>query len=233
MEVFYIFLCSFGIIHISLQHTRYYFSGRMFTQFYFEMSKTSVEMNQLYKEQGPFVNVTNDREAYPKRWIAVLVRVNCEKKTATRLGKVGYETYIPTQQEVHQWSDRKKKVDRLIIPMVVFVRATVREEEWLRDQSYIHKLLALPGSDEDKKKFATPIPDNQIERLKFLLENAESEVTIVSNFKVGDSVRVISGPLKGLEAVVSEAEEKSSIVGIQIDGLGYACVKIAKNYLTC
>ena len=179
------------------------------------------------------VNGTNDREAYPKRWIAVLVQVNCEKKTATRLGKVGYETYIPIQQEVHQWSDRKKKVDRLIMPMVVFVRATENEEEWLRNQSFIHKLLALPGSDEDKKKFATPIPDNQIERLKFLLENAESEVTIVSNFKVGDSVRVISGPLKGLEGVVSEAEEKSSIVGIQIDGLGYACVKIAKNYLTC
>ena len=179
------------------------------------------------------VNGTNDREAYPKRWIAVLVQVNCEKKTATRLGKVGYETYIPTQQEVHQWSDRKKKVDRLIMPMVVFVRATVREEEWLRDQSYIYKLLALPGSDEDKKKFASPIPDYQIERLKFLLENAETEVTIVSNFKVGDSVRVVSGPLKGLEGIVSEADEKSSVVGIQIDGLGYACVKIDKNYLTC
>lgn len=178
------------------------------------------------------VNGTNDREAYPKRWIAVLVQVNCEKKTATRLGKVGYETYIPTQQEVHQWSDRKKKVDRLIMPMVVFVRATARDEEWLRDQSYIHKLLALPGSDEDKKRFATPIPDNQIERLKFLLENAETEVSIVSNFKVGDSVRVTFGPLKGLDGVVSAADEKSSIVGVLIDGLGYACVKIAKNYLT-
>ena len=177
------------------------------------------------------VNGTNDREAYPKRWIAVLVQVNCEKKTATRLGKVGYETYIPTQQEVHQWSDRKKKVDRLIMPMVVFVRATVREEEWLRDQSYIYKLLALPGSDEDKKRFATPIPDNQIERLKFLLEKAETEVTFVSNFKVGDSIRVISGPLQGLEGVVSESDKKSSIVGIQIDGLGYACIKIAKSCL--
>ncbi len=178
-----------------------------------------------------FVNGTNDREAYPKRWIAVLVQVNCEKKTATKLGNAGYETYIPTQQEVHQWSDRKKKVDRLIMPMVVFVRATVIEEEWLRDQSYIYKLLALPGSDEDKKKFATPIPDNQIERLQFLLENAESEVTIVSNFKVGDSVRVVSGPLKGLEGVVSEADEKNSIVGVLINGLGYACVKIARSYL--
>ena len=195
------------------------------------MNKIAVE-GENRKEKCSLVNGTNDREAYPKRWIAVLVQVNCEKRTATRLGKVGYETYIPTQQEVHQWSDRKKKVDRLIMPMVVFVRATVREEGWLRDQSYIHKLFALPGSDEDKKKFATPIPDNQIERLKFLLENAESEVTIVSNFKVGDSVRIASGPLKGLEGVVCEADENSSIVGIQIDGLGYACVKTQKEFLT-
>lgn len=196
------------------------------------MNKIAVE-GENRKEKVSLVNGTNNRKAYPKRWIAVLVQVNCEKKTATKLGKAGYETYIPTQQEVRQWSDRKKKVDRLIMPMVVFVRATEREEEWLRDQSYIHKLLALPGSDENKKRFATPIPDNQIKRLKFLLENAETDVSIVSNFKVGDSIRVTSGPLKGLEGVVSEADEKSSIVGIQIDGLGYACVKIAKNYLTC
>ena len=194
------------------------------------MNKIAVE-GENRKGKGSLVNGTNDREAYPKRWIAVLVQVNCEKRTATRLRKEGYETYIPTQQEVHQWSDRKKKVDRLIMPMVVFVRATVREEEWLRDQSYIYKLLALPGSDEDKKKFATPIPDNQIERLQFLLENAESEVTIVSNFKVGDSVRVASGPLKGLGVVVSGIDEKSSVVCVRIDGLGYACVKITKNYL--
>lgn len=196
------------------------------------MNKIAVE-SDVRKERSSLVNGTNDREAYPKRWIAALVQVNCENKTATRLGKVGYETYIPTQQEVHQWSDRKKKVDRLIMPMVVFVRATVREEEWLREQSYIYKLLALPGSDEDKKRFATPIPDNQIERLKFLIEKAETEVTFVSNFKVGDSIRVISGPLQGLEGVVSEADKNSSIVGIQIDGLGYACVKIAKNHVTC
>ena len=184
------------------------------------------------KGKGSFVNGTDDREAYPKRWIAVLVQVNCEKRTATLLGKVGYETYIPTQQEIHQWSDRKKKIERLIMPMVVFIRATVREEEWLRDQSYIYKLLALPGSNEDKKRFATPIPDSQIERLKFLLENAETEVTIVSNFKVGDSVCIASGPLKGLEGVVCAADEKSSIVGIQIDCLGYACVKILKGCLS-
>lgn len=178
------------------------------------------------------VNGTDDCEAYPKRWIAVLVQVNCEKNAATQLGKAGYETYIPSQQEVHQWSDRKKKVNCLIMPMVVFVRATVIEEKWLREQSYIFKLLALPGTNEYKKKFATPIPNYQIERLKFLLENAKSKVTIVSNLKVRDAIQVVSGPLKGLEGVVSEADEKSSIVGVMIDGLGYACVRILKENIS-
>lgn len=184
------------------------------------------------KREESFANGTNDREAYPKRWIAVLVQMNCEKKASTLLNKSGYETYIPIQQEIHQWSDRKKKVNHLIIPMVVFVRATVSEEEWLRNQSYIYKLIALPGSDEDKRKFATPIPDYQIDRLKFMLEKAETEVTIVSNFNVGDNVSVIDGPLKGLEGIVSEADDKHSILGILIDGLGYACVRIAKHCLT-
>lgn len=188
--------------------------------------------NLFQKMEKSFVNGTNDREAYPKRWIAVLVQMNCEKKASTLLNKSGYETYIPIQQEIHQWSDRKKKVNRLIMPMVVFVRATVSEEEWLRNQSYIYKLIALPGSDEDKRKFATPIPNYQIDRLKFMLEKAETEVTIVSNFNVGDNVSVIDGPLKGLEGIVSEADDKYSILGILIDGLGYACVRIAKHCLT-
>lgn len=184
------------------------------------------------KMEKSFVNGTSDREACLKRWIAILVQMNCEKKTSILLNKAGYETYIPTQQEIHQWSDRKKKVNRLIMPMDVFVRATVYEEEWLRNQSYVYKLIALPGSNEEKRKFATPIPDYQINRLKFMLDNAEAVVKIVSDFKVGDAVLVTYGPLKGLEGVVGESDEKHSIVGVLIDGLGYACVKIASTYLT-
>lgn len=166
-----------------------------------------------------------------KRWIAVLVQMNCEKKIAARLNDAGYETYVAMQQELHQWSDRKKKVDRLVLPMVIFVRVTIAEEKWVRNQSYISKLIALPGSEENRKKLATPIPDYQIEQLKFLLENAETKVSIVNDLKEGDAVKVVSGPLKGLEGVVCDADDKHSIVGVLIAGLGYACVKIAKNIL--
>lgn len=41
-------------------------------------------VQDVYHEtEKSFANGTNDREAHPKRWIAVLVQMNCEKKTAT------------------------------------------------------------------------------------------------------------------------------------------------------
>lgn len=181
--------------------------------------------------QKSFVNVTNDREAYPKRWIAVLVQMNCEKQTCTKLNKAGFETFIPIQKEIHQWSDRKKKIERLIIPMVIFVRATIIEEEWIRNQSYIYKLISLPGSIEATRKLATHIPDYQIDRFKFLLQNAETEVSIANNLEIGNNVRIISGPLKGLEGIVNDTDDNHSIVGVVIDGLGYACVKVDKNHV--
>lgn len=193
-----------------------------------ETMKSVTRGGEVCGKDGSFVDVTSDREACPKRWIAMLVQTNCEKVTASRLHKAGYETYVPVQQEIHQWSDRKKKVDRLVIPLIVFIRATVQDETWLRNQTYIHKLLAMPGSKEYSSKFATPIPDEQIDRMKFLLENAETEVTFVGNLKVGDAVKVAAGPLKGLEGVVIDTEDKTSVVGVLIDCLGYACVKMDK-----
>lgn len=89
----------------------------------------------------------------------------------------------------------------------------------------------MPSSNEDKRKFVTPIPYYQINRLKFMLENTETEVVIVINLHAGDKVYVTSGALKGLEGLVSEADEHS-VVGVLIAGLGYACVRISKSRLS-
>ena len=174
-----------------------------------------------------FVNGTNDREACPKRWVAALVKMNCEKKVAAKLDKMGVANYVPIQLEEHQWSDRKKKIDRVVIPMVVFVRLAQDEEGDFRRLSFILKLITYP----DSKELATPIPDEQIEKLKFLLNNANTKVSIIENLKAGDRVRLVRGPMKGLEGELSYIDESKPIVAIRIDGLGYACVSVEKNNL--
>ena len=169
------------------------------------------------------VSVTTDREAYPKRWIAALVQMCTEKKVGERLTKLGVENYVPTQTEIRQWTDRKKKVERVVIPMVVFVHTDEKTERSLRMQSFIRKILTYPGQTE-----AAVIPDDQIERLKFMMKQSDSPVEMMEqNLKVGDKVQIIRGALKGLEGELCKCIPEKSMVAIRIEGLGYACVNVS------
>ena len=66
-------------------------------------------------------NGTGEGVAHSKRWYVAMVRMHHEKKVAERLDKMGIENFVPVQQEIHQWSDRRKKVEAVLLPMMVFV----------------------------------------------------------------------------------------------------------------
>lgn len=179
--------------------------------------------SDMRKEKGLFVNVTNDREAYPKRWLAALVHTNCEKKVASKLDKLGIENYVAIQTEEHQWSDRKKKIDRIVIPMVVFVRLAKDEEDEFRRLPFIIKFIAYPGA----KELATPIPDEQIEQLRFLLNKSESPVAFCSQVEIEDAIRIIDGSLKGLTGYCCGIS--NSRIATYIDLLGFATVHVHRG----
>lgn len=173
------------------------------------------------------VPVTTDREAHSKRWIAALVQSCLEKRVGERLDKLGVENYIPTQTVIRQWSDRKKKMERVVIPMIVFIHTDEMTERWLRMQTYIRKILSYPGQWK-----AAVIPDAQIDRLKFMLRHAESSVELLGQtLQVGEAIRVARGPLKGLEGEICQVQPDKPMVAIRIDCLGYACVSIDKSDL--
>ena len=175
------------------------------------------------------VPVTTDREAHSKRWIAALVQSCLEKRVGERLDKLGVENYIPTQTVIRQWSDRKKKIERVVIPMIVFIRTDEMTERRLRMQTYIRKILSYPGQWK-----AAVIPDAQIDRLKFMLRHAESSVELLEQtLQVGGAIRVARGPLKGLEGEICQVQPDKPMVAIRIDCLGYACVSIDKSDLEC
>ena len=186
------------------------------------MGTCKTELNSC---ENSFVNGTNDREAHPKYWIAVLVQMNTEQKSSTKLTKLGITNYVPTQSEIHQWSDRKKKIERIVIPMIVFVKVDKETEKILRTYSFIYKFISYPG-----QKDAAIIPDEQIEKLKFMLNNAETAVEISDSiFEVGEEVEIVRGPLKGFSGELCYFEKGKPKVGIYLELLGYACVSVNIN----
>ena len=190
------------------------------------MNNISVESLQK-SEKGSFVGVTNDREAHPKYWIAILVQMNTEKAVSSKLTKLGITNYVPTQCEIHQWSDRRKRVERIVIPMVVFVNIDQETEKKLKTYSFVYKCISYPGMKE-----AAHIPDVQIENLRFMLENADSSVEINDGrFHIGETVEITKWPLKGLYGELCYFEEDKPMVGIYLEMLGYACVNVNKRYI--
>lgn len=175
-----------------------------------------------HREKGSLVNGTNDREAHPKFWIAALVQMNCERKSAEKLSKLGISNFVPIQEEIHQWSDRRKKITRVVIPMVVFVRVDEIERNLVRDLSFIYKLITYPGQSQP-----AIIPDSQISQLQFMVDNSKDQIVFKgSSLCIGDTIQVIRGPLKGLTGSVCQTEDKKLMVAVRLDFLGYACVNI-------
>ena len=178
--------------------------------------------NNLNSCEESLVNGTNDREAHPKFWIAALVQMNCERKSAEKLSKLGISNYVPIQEEIHQWSDRRKKITRVVIPMVVFVRVDEIERNLVRDLSFIYKLITYPGQSQP-----AIIPDSQISQLQFMVDNSKDQIVFKeSSLCIGDTIQVIRGPLKGLTGSVCQTEDKKLMVAVRLDFLGYACVNI-------
>ena len=51
---------------------------------------------------------TGEGVAHSKRWYVALVRMHHEKKVSERLSKMGIDSFVPVQQQIHQWSDRRR-----------------------------------------------------------------------------------------------------------------------------
>lgn len=175
------------------------------------------------------VNGTDDREARSKFWIAAYTRPKSEKKASSELTKIsGIETYAPTQTVIKQWSDRRKKVEVVVIPMVIFAEVSSDEDILtIKKHPLILKVLTLPGQKEPAQ-----IPTKQIEQLKFMLNESDEPVEFVQgNFKVSDEVRVVRGNLAGLEGIVQRTSDGNTFIIITIDLLGGAKASVNSSDL--
>lgn len=184
------------------------------------MMETCKAEQSLCDESSAIQNSTSPAPA--KYWVAALVKMNTEKKVSAKLTQLGYHNYIPTQTEIRQWSDRKKKIDRIIIPMVIFIQVDKEEEISLRKSSIVYKFISYPGQKE-----AAVIPNEQIEKLKFMLHNADSAVEFSDTvYEIGEEIEIVRGPLKGLYGELCYTEKGNPMLGVYVKLLGYSYVSV-------
>lgn len=161
-----------------------------------------------------------------RQWLVAYVQSCLEKKTAEQLKTMGVEYYLPIQSEIRQWSDRRKKVDRLVIPMMIFVHVTPQERPLPLTLQAISRYMVLRGESRP-----AVIPEEQMERFRFMLDYSPEAVEICSTpLAAGDAVKVIKGPLAGLEGELVMIGGKSK-VAVRLDMLGCAHVDMPIGFV--
>lgn len=177
------------------------------------------------KNAGPSYG-TGEGVAYSRCWYVAMVHSQHEKKVAERLAKMGIECFVPVQQEVHQWSDRRKMVDVVLLPMMVFVHVNPQERLEVLSFSAVSRYMVMRG-----EKSPAVIPDDQMARFRFMLDYSGEAICMNSvPMARGEKVRVIKGPLSGLEGELVMMDGKSKIA-VRLNMLGCACVDMTIGYV--
>jgi transcription antitermination factor NusG len=127
-------------------------------------------------------------------WFAVRVRTRAESTVSQFLQSRGLDTLCPTFQERRQYSDRVKTLDSALFPGYLFCQM---------DRNDRFPVLSAPGVETIVGFGREPQPVDPLEILAVQAVMRSGLLTRPHPFlRVGQKVRVESGPLASLEGIL-------------------------------
>lgn len=144
-------------------------------------------------------------------WYAIHTKPRHEKWIAQQLQEKRILTFLPLLQQIHRWSDRRRKVEVPLFSCYVFVRIVQTAVDRL-------KVLRTPGviSFVGNERQGTRIPDEQVENLRTAIRE---KIPCAAHpfIGMGKRVRVRGGSLDGIEGIlVRQAGEQSLVVSVEL-----------------
>ena len=152
------------------------------------------------------------------KWYAVHTYSGYENKVATNLEKIVenrklqdwiHEIRVPTETVVEVKDNKKREVERKIFPGYVLVKMVMTDDSWY----VVRNTRGCTGFVGPNGK---PIPLTEEEVAALGVEKREIEV----NYAVGDTVRIIDGPLENFTGIVDELDREKNKVRVTISMFG-------------
>ena len=152
------------------------------------------------------------------RWYVVHTYSGYENKVATDLEKMVenrkmqdliLDIKIPTETVKEVKEDKVREVERKIFPGYVLIKMIVTDDSWyvVRNTRGVTGFVG-PASEP------VPLSDAEVAAL------GVDKRTVEVSYKVGDLVKIIAGPLKGMEGSVISIDEENNVVSVKISMLG-------------
>ena len=144
-------------------------------------------------------------------WYALYTKPRHERKVSNHLLQDGFRTFFP---QIERWSrrkDRKKRILAPLFPGYLFINAQLKGNNRLKviKTNGVVRVLGSNG-------IPVAVPENQIESIQKIVE---TNTVVYSHryLKKGRTVRVVSGPLQGIEGIfLSEKGNGKLVVSVEI-----------------
>jgi transcription antitermination factor NusG len=141
-------------------------------------------------------------------WYAVYTRSRHEQVVKHQLDGKGIENFLPSCVKVSQWKDRKKQIHLPLFPGYLFVRI------FLRHRVEVLKTLGAVSIVGDGSS-PLPIPELAIRSIQAFIEKG-LRYDPHPYLSIGNRVRIVEGPLSGLEGILVRKDNKDRLV-ISVD----------------
>lgn len=142
-----------------------------------------------------------------KDWFGIHVKSRHEFKILRMLIKTRVEAFLPVVERLRKWKNMTKCISFPLFPGYIFVNIQKDYRSILnilKIKGVVRFLCTVPGEPE-------PIPREQIDSLKRLVENKEI-IDPYPYLKEGQKVRIKKGPLAGVEGVLTERHGRHFLV---------------------
>lgn len=141
------------------------------------------------------------------------VKDNLEKRMKTmNLENNLFQIVVAEETQIEVKNEKSKEVVRNIFPGYLFVEMIMTDEAWyvVRNTQGVTGFIGSSGGG------AKPFPVDQHEMEKILQRIGQSDKKVEVQFKVGDRVKIMSGPFANMEGVVDSMNDSTQVATVLI-----------------
>ncbi|WP_046754927.1 UpxY family transcription antiterminator [Kordia jejudonensis] len=147
-------------------------------------------------------------------WYVLYVRSRWENRVHEHLQDIAVESFLPKVKVVKQWSDRKKSLLVPLFASYIFVN--------IKSSLEFHNVLSVNGAYfyiQFGDTYAK-LTEEEIEQIRLLVNNEYLNQFSTHDRlpKIGETKKIMHGPLRGLNCEIIEADKYSKII-VRIDSL--------------
>ena len=141
-------------------------------------------------------------------WLVCHTKPRCEKKFAALMTAEKFEHYLPLVQSVRKYAQQTKRFTKPLFPGYVFAQVPTERKARIYQQDLLARAIIV----DDVPKFL-----RQLEDVKTIVASG-LELSVMPLLTKGRRVKIIGGPLHGLEGYVDNPNNPQGIV-ISVDVL--------------